>query len=88
MQAYIGDIAIVPIIMGITEVLKALSMPAKYGPLVSWVIGLAIGFLYIAPQDPAAAFVVGSALGLSAAGLYESGKTVYLEMKNRKTAGR
>lgn len=84
MQAYIGDIAIVPVIMGITEVFKALGMPAKYGPLVSWVIGLVIGFLYIAPQDPATAFVLGSALGLSAAGLYESGKTVYLEMRNKK----
>jgi hypothetical protein len=84
LQAYIGDIAIVPVIMGITEVFKALGMPAKYGPLVSWVIGLVIGFLYIAPQDPATAFVLGSALGLSAAGLYESGKTVYLEMRNKK----
>ncbi|AEE96562.1 hypothetical protein [Mahella australiensis] len=88
MQAYIGDIAIVPIIMGITEVFKALGMPAKYGPLMSWIIGLVIGFMYIAPQDPATAFVVGSALGLSAAGLYESGKTVYLEMRNKKNADR
>lgn len=88
MQNYIGDIAIVPIIVGITEVFKALGLPSKYGPLVSWILGLIIGFVYVAPTDPAKAFIVGSALGLSAAGLYESGKTVYMEWKNKKITGR
>ena len=50
-------------------------MPAKFAPAVDLVLGIAAGFVYIAPGDPKLAVFYGLLMGLTAAGLYSGTKS-------------
>lgn len=71
-QAY--DIALLPVIIGLVELLKRLGLPEKFAALASLILGVACGFIYIAPSNPAQAALAGVVLGLSACGLYSGTK--------------
>lgn len=71
-QAY--DIALLPVIIGLVELLKKLGLPEKFSALASLILGVACGFIYVAPGDPAQAVLTGVVLGLSACGLYSGTK--------------
>jgi len=62
---------LVPLISGITEVLKqALKLRKRFVKLTSLLFGIAVGLLVINLSVPAG--VAGAMLGLSATGLYEN----------------
>ncbi|MGB4385884.1 MAG: hypothetical protein WBI88_03945 [Caldicoprobacterales bacterium] len=68
------DVLIVPFIVGIVELVKKLGLPSKFCPVVSVVLGVIIGLVYISPNDIAQGILVGASLGLSAVGLYSGTK--------------
>lgn len=72
MEVY--DIAIVPFILGVVELFKQIGLPSKFCPVVSVVLGIIIGLVYISPNDIAQGVLVGASLGLSAVGLYSGVK--------------
>ena len=70
----IYDIAIVPLIVGLVELVKKLGLPSKFCPVVGVVLGVVIGIVYISPTDITKGILVGASLGLSAVGLYSGTK--------------
>ena len=72
MEVY--DIAIVPLIVGLVELVKKLGLPNKFCPIVGVVLGIVIGIVYISPADITKGILVGASLGLSAVGLYSGTK--------------
>lgn len=76
MDKTIFGVALVPIIIGISEVAKRVGFPKKYVPVLNLALGVAAGFIYAAPSNPKEAALVGIALGLSASGLYSGVKNV------------
>ena len=72
MQVY--DVAVIPLIMGVTELFKIVGLPNKFAPVLSAVLGVLIGLVYIAPENPPKAILVGLSMGLAASGLYSGTK--------------
>lgn len=68
-------IAIIPIIVGLIQVVKKFGLPSKLAPLVSLLLGMIAGFVYLAPDNPKKAILYGLVAGLSAVGLYSGGKS-------------
>lgn len=77
----IEQIAIIPIITGLVSMLNGLKLPKTYSSLVSLLIGVVLGVVYINPGDIKMGVLVGIVYGLSASGLYSSGKTVAKTIK-------
>jgi len=73
---YYDDAIIVPLIIGFTELVKRLGLPKKYAAVFSWIVGLIMAYFYVSPGDWKEMFFVGSALGLSASGLFSGTKAV------------
>lgn len=71
----IYDVAIIPLIVGIVELLKEIGLHSKFAAVVSVLIGIAIGVVYISPDDVKRGILVGLALGLAASGLYSGTKS-------------
>lgn len=70
---------VVPLIVGIVGVLKQLGLKQKIAGLVAWLVGVFFGLLYgwvDGDWSFAKAIIVGSAMGLSASGLYSTQKNV------------
>ncbi|MBM7582163.1 L-cystine uptake protein TcyP (sodium:dicarboxylate symporter family) [Caldicoprobacter guelmensis] len=78
----IYDIAIIPLIVGIVELLKQIGLPSKFAALVSVLLGIAIGVVYLSPDDIKKGILVGLALGLAASGLYSGTKSTVEGVKN------
>ena len=70
----IYDVAIVPLIMGVVELLKRLGLSAKFAALASAILGIIVGLVYVSPGDVAKGILVGLSLGLAASGLYSGTK--------------
>ncbi len=72
MEVY--DVAIIPLIVGIVELLKQLGLPQKFAGLAATILGVVIGIVYVAPSDVLQGLLIGLSLGLGAAGLYSTTK--------------
>ena len=70
----IYDVAIIPLIIGVTELVKKLGLPNKFAALLSAVLGVVIGLVYVAPENPLEGVLVGLSMGLAASGLYSGTK--------------
>jgi len=81
MQVY--DVAIIPLIVGLVELAKKLGLPDKFAALLSAVLGVVIGLVYVAPNDPAKGVLVGLSMGLAASGLYSGVKNTVEGMKGQ-----
>lgn len=82
LEAY--GIVLIPVILGLAEIAKSLGMPKKYSPIVSLVLGIIAGIVYVHPENLVAAILVGIALGLSAVGLYSGTKNTKELIKNKE----
>lgn len=69
------DIVILPVIVGIVQVLKNLGLSSQWAPIASVILGLIGGFFYVAPGDVLQSILSGLALGLAAVGLWSGPKT-------------
>lgn len=71
----IYDIAIIPLILAIVELFKKGGLPAKFSPFLSVFLGIVVGLTYL--EVPVKeGIILGLVIGLSASGLYSSGKSI------------
>lgn len=73
------DIALIPIIVGLVELLKGIGLPKKWCPVASVILGIAGGIVYLCPNDLKMGIISGLVIGLSASGLYSSGKHMVIK---------
>ena len=81
-------IAIIPVVMGLIELLKRAGLPKRLSPLTSVIIGILVGFYYLAPGDPPKAILFGLVVGLSAVGMYSGAKNTMQHISPEKTVYR
>jgi len=74
LQAY--DVTLLPLLVAIVAGLVKMGLPKKWAPAASVFLGIVIGVIYVAPQDPKQGVLVGVALGLMAVGLHSGTKNV------------
>lgn len=77
---YVG-ITIIPLLIGILEVIKKLGINKKYIPIISLLLGIGTGILLFADGDLKAGIIKGIYIGLSAVGLYSGGKNTIEAIK-------
>lgn len=76
MDGSFTGVAIVPLVVGLSEILKRFGLNIKFVPIVNLVMGLAIGILLLNPTNIRAGMIQGLFIGLSASGLYSGVKNV------------
>lgn len=74
MDSSIYGVALLPIIIGLLEIVKMFKVPTKYIPLISLAIGILMGIFFIAPGEYPKAILLGIQLGLAAVGLHSGVK--------------
>ncbi len=72
MEAY--DIAIVPVIIALVELMKRVGLPARIAPVAALILGVIGGIIYVSPGDLAQGVFVGLTMGLAASGLWSGAK--------------
>jgi len=68
------SLVVIPLIVGVVEVLKRAGLPIKYAPLTSLAIGFFFGVFFI--ESFKEGIIVGMMVGLSATGLYSGSKHI------------
>lgn len=68
------NLIVIPLIIGITEVIKKAGFPKKYSPIISVILGLFFGIFYL--ETLGEGIIIGLMVGLSATGLYSGSKNV------------
>jgi len=79
MEVY--NVAIIPLILGVVELCKQLGLPNKFAALLSCILGVVIGLVYVAPNNPLEGVMVGLSMGLAACGLYSGVKNTVQGIK-------
>jgi len=86
MQIY--DVVLIPLIIGLVEVLKYFGIPKRVLPISALVFGVLAGVFYVYPNDVRGGILVGLMMGLSASGMYSGGKALIekepVEQDNRR----
>ena len=72
----ITDMVLIPIIVGLVDALKGYGLPKKWWPIVSVLLGVCGGVLYLFPGEWVSGVLSGLVMGLSACGVYSGGKVV------------
>ncbi|HZG55311.1 hypothetical protein [Paenibacillus sp.] len=70
MDFEVYDIALIPIVIALVRLAGSMGVPSRLLPAVALALGLVGGFVYLAPDDPKRAALVGVVLGLSAIGAH------------------
>ena len=70
----IYDVALVPLIVGAVQLCKIAGLPVKFAALLSLILGVVVGVIYIAPGDILKGILLGASIGLGASGLYSTTK--------------
>ena len=64
------DVMLVPIVIGLVHVLRIAGVKSRYLPISAVLLGVVLGFVYLAPDDPRKAILSGVVVGLSAIGMW------------------
>lgn len=76
------DVVLIPLIIGLVELLKYFGIPKQFIPIASLTLGITLGIIYVYPDDLKAGILVGLMIGLSASGMYSSGKAMIEKESN------
>ena len=71
-----AGIALIPLVIGLAEVIKKIGLNSKFVPLANLILGLIAGIIFLNPGDIRAGIIQGLFIGLSASGLYSGIKNV------------
>ncbi|WP_374019201.1 transposase [Paenibacillus thiaminolyticus] len=71
----ISDVMIVAVIVGLVEIAKGLGLPNRLAPVLSIILGIAAGVVYLTPGDLKMGVMYGIICGLTSCGLYSTGKS-------------
>ncbi|MBS3943469.1 MAG: hypothetical protein KGZ32_04365 [Dethiobacter sp.] len=77
-QLTVYGVALVPVLVGLNELLKRSGVPSRFIPVTSMVMSYFFAFYYLAPGDFKKALLFGTVLGLSAIGLFSGAKNTFL----------
>ena len=77
MEFEYAGMALIPIIVGLCEVVKWLGFNEKFIPLLSIILGVAGGCFILNPGDLNIGLIQGLVMGLTAVGLYSAPKNVF-----------
>ncbi|HHW55849.1 MAG: hypothetical protein WBI83_02990 [bacterium] len=84
----IAGVSVTAVIIGLVELAKRAGLNPRYGGHLAWFLGLVIvmgyGILAETGHNLVELFLIGSALGLSAAGLYSVGRVHYQNYQRKK----
>ncbi|WP_182914650.1 transposase [Paenibacillus thiaminolyticus] len=75
MNMEISDVMIVAVIVGLVEIAKGLGLSSRLAPVLSIILGIAAGVVYLAPGDLKMGVMYGIVSGLTSCGLYSTGKS-------------
>lgn len=67
-------VALVPVLVGLSELLKRFGVPSRFIPLSAMLMGYFFAYYYLAQGDFKQALLLGTVLGLSAIGLFSGAK--------------
>ena len=81
MEFTVYDIALVPIIVLLVEVIKRLGLPKRILPILNIFLGLIAAFVYIT-NDPKEAVLIGLVMGFSAMGLWSGAKNTVVKKED------
>lgn len=79
-----ASMALIPIVVGLVELLKRLGLPSNLAPLAALALGTAGALFYVAPGEPGRAILSGLIIALSAMGLYSGPKAAAQALKASK----
>lgn len=69
------DIALIPIIIALVEIVKQVTkLPSRWVPLINLILGQIAAFVYVSPEDPKYAVLAGLVMAFSAMGLWSGTK--------------
>lgn len=77
-------IALIPIITFIVSAAKKLGVPCKFAPILSLIVGITFGILFLSDGDIKNGILLGMVMGMSASGLYSNGKEIEKTVKRRR----
>ena len=77
MEFTVYDIALVPVIIALVGIFGKMGLSPRYQPAAALLLGLAGGFMYLAPDDPKKAILMGLVMGLTAIGTYSGVKNSF-----------
>ncbi|WP_338451841.1 hypothetical protein R4Z09_08220 [Niallia oryzisoli] len=68
------NLVVIPLIIGMVEIIKKAGLPVRFAPIVAVAIGLFFGIFYLDTLKEG--IIVGLMVGLSASGLYSGSKNI------------
>lgn len=77
-------IYLVPVIVALVAALVGMGIPKGAAPALALILGVAAGFVYVAPHDPREAALVGISLGLMSIGGHSGTKNTYEALAHKK----
>ena len=80
MEAY--DVAIIPVIVALVGVFGKMGLPVRLLPAASLLLGVAGGILFLSPDDPKKAVLLGLVMGLTSIGAYSGVKNTIEKKEN------
>ena len=72
----IYDVVLIPLIIGLVQLLKYTGLNKRLLPITSLVFGVLAGIFYVYPGDIRGGILIGLMMGLSASGMYSGGKAM------------
>ncbi len=86
-QQLLYGVAVVPAVIGLTQIAKTAGLPAQFSPIIAVLLGILAGLaeMYGTQWPIIQTIVVGVGLGLSSIGLYSAGSTAYTHVANRNS---
>jgi hypothetical protein len=76
-----AGIALIPLVIGLSEAIKRIGFNAKFIPVIDLILGLVAGLVFLSPGDLKDGIIQGICIGLSASGLYSGTKNIVQELK-------
>ena len=70
------QLALIPILVGVNQVLKTLGIPKRFVPITSILLGVGISFIVPGVATTFVAVVGGAVIGLSAVGLFSGTRAI------------
>lgn len=80
----LNESIIIPIIIAVVELFKGLGVPTKFSALISVLVGVVVGLIYLHPGDVKYGIFDGVIYGLTAAGLYSGTKNTFEQIRNSR----
>lgn len=80
-----AGVALIPLVIGISEIFKRIGMNEKFIPLLNLLLGLVGGIAVLSPDDLKAGIIQGLFIGLSASGLYSGVRNTQEGIRNMRS---